>query len=373
MMVKTDMQLRGLFRLLFLYDVAESIDMTKLRNLLGSRVGSSGQAFPRRTPGYVRFEDPPVLETADCISVTNGGNVACPVKYYSFGAIVIQVEVPFDCDMKTLVELGSRWMDAADVEPLVRKLAHGRLQHIQPAVTKATEDWLQENYLVVEIHEIFDEEGQQPAADKIIVSYGGELVQLIRGETSPLAKHSIEEALQSSLSYYPSDLVVVGSHGAVVVDGPEDAAAVTQILEYAKMQLLEFRYYDRFLTGVLADFYQAMERKRNTLSARLTLPRESQRFNTIRLDVMELTERIDNAIKFVSDIYYARVYRLAATRMGVEDYRNLVDQKLDTFGELYDSMVDRFNETRSFVIELLIAILAVLDVIFLFRDFVMPR
>jgi hypothetical protein len=193
-------------------------------------------------------------------------------------------------------------------------------------------------------------------------------VQLIRGETTALAQHSGQEALQSSLSYYPSDLVVVGSHGAVVVDGPEDAAAVTQILEYAKMQLLEFRYYDRFLTGVLADFYLALERKRNIFTARLTLPRESQRFNTIRLDVMDLTERIDNAIKFVSDFYYARVYRLAATRMGVEDYRNLVDQKLETFGELYDSMVDRFNETRSFVLEVLVAILAVLDVIFLFRD-----
>jgi hypothetical protein len=297
------------------------------------------------------------------------------VKYYAFGAIVIQVEVPFDCDMKTLVELGSRWMDAADVEPLVRDLTRRRLEQIQSVVTRARamEDWLQENYLVVEVHEILNEEGKHPAADKILASYGGELVQLIRGETATLAQNSIAEALQSSLSYYPSDLVVVGSHGAVVIDGPEDAAAVTQILEYAKTQLLEFRYYDRFLTRVLADFYLALERKRNTLSARLTLPRESQHFNTIRLDVMELTERIDNAIKFVSDIYYARVYRLAATRMGVEDYRNLVDQKLDTFGELYDSMVDRFNETRSFVIELLIAILAALDVIFLFRDFVLPR
>ena len=162
--------------------------------------------------------------------------------------------------------------------------------------------------------------------------------------------------------------MVVGSHGSVVYDGPEDAAAVTQILEYAKMQLLEFRYYDRFMTRVLAEFYTALERKRNVLLSRWTLPRETQRFNTIRLDVMELTERIDNAIKFVSDIYYARVYRLAATRMGVEDYRKLVDEKLQTFGELYDSMADRFTETRSFVLEVLVAILAVLDVIFLFRD-----
>jgi len=361
------MQLRGLFRLLFLYDVAESIDLGKLRSLLGERGGSAEQAFPRRTPGYVRFEHPPIVEPADVIFISPGVNVSCPVKYYAFGAIVIQVEVPFECDWNSLVQQGARWMDASDVEPLVRELARRRLQHIQPTVTRATEDWLQENYLVVEIHEIRDAQGKQPTADELIAAHGGEMVQLIRGEAVSLAPRSIEEALDSSLSYYPSDLVVVGSHGAVVFDGAEDAAAVTQILEYAKMQLLEFRYYDRFMTRVLADFYSALERKRNALLARWTLPRESQRFNMIRLDVMDLTERIDNAIKFVSDIYYARVYRLAAKRMGVQDYRKLVDQKLHTFGELYDSMVDRFNETRSFVLEVLVTILAVLDVIFLFR------
>jgi hypothetical protein len=362
------MQLRGLFRLLFLYDVAESFDLGKLRSLLGERVGSAGQAFPRRTPGYVRFEQPPIVEPPDVISISPGVNASCPVKYYAFGAIVIQVEIPFQCDWKSLVQQGARWMDANDVEPLVRELARGRMQQIKPAVTRPTEDWLQENYLVVEIHEMLDAEGKQPAADELLAYRDDEMVQLIRGETVPMAPKSIEEALKSSLSYYPSDLVLVGSHGAVVYDGPEDAAAVTQILEYAKMQLLEFRYYDRFMSRVLADFYTALERKRNALLSRWTLPRESQRFNTIRLDVMELTERIDNAIKFVSDIYYARVYRMAANRMGVQDYRKLVDQKLHTFGELYDSMLDRFNETRSFILELLVTILAVLDVIFLFRD-----
>jgi len=361
------MQLRGLFRLLYLYDVAESMDLGKLRGLLGARGGSAEHVFPRRTPGYVRFEQAPIIEPAEFITVCAGVSAACRVKYYNFGAIVVQVELPFECAWPELVAQGSRWMDATDVEPCVRDLARRRMEQIQAAVTKPTEDWLQENYLVVEIHEIHDADGTQPSGEKLVSSHGGEMVQLIRGEAAPLASKSIEEALQSSLSYYPSDLVVVGSHGAVVVDGAEDAAAVTQILEYAKMQLLEFRYYDRFMTRVLAEFYIALERKRNVLLSRWTLPGETQRFNTIRLDVMELTERIDNAIKFVSDIYYARVYRLSATRMGVEDYRSLVDEKLHTFGELYDSMVDQFNETRSFVLEVLVAILAVLDVIFLFR------
>jgi hypothetical protein len=366
-MVQSGMQLRGLFRLLFLYDVAESIDLVKLRGMLGERGGAVEQAFPRRTPGYVRFEHPPIVEPAEFVSICPGVSATCPVKYYAFGAIVIQAELPFETDWNSLVEQGARWMEAPDVEPRIRELARRRLAQIGTAVNRPTEDWLQESYLVIEIHEIRDEEGKQLTADELVASHGEKLVQLIRGETRPLAPKALEESLQSSLSYYPSDLVVIGPHGAVVYDGAEDAAAVTQILEYAKMQLLEFRFYDRFMTRVLAEFYTTLERKRNALLARWTLPREAQRFNTTRLDVMDLTERIDNAIKFVSDIYYARVYRLAATRMGVQDYRNLVDQKLHTFGELYDFMVDQFNETRSFVLEVLVAILAVLDVIFLFR------
>jgi hypothetical protein len=139
------------------------------------------------------------------------------------------------------------------------------------------------------------------------------------------------------------------------------------VLEYAKMQLLEFRYYDGLMTRLLSDVYTALEQRRNVLLSRWSVPRDAKRFNTIRLDVMDLTERIDNAIKFVSDIYYARLYRLAATRMGVPDYRSLVDEKLRTVGELYDVMVDQFNEARSFIVEFAIAILALLDVIFLLR------
>jgi hypothetical protein len=139
------------------------------------------------------------------------------------------------------------------------------------------------------------------------------------------------------------------------------------VLEYAKMQLLEFRYYDSLMTRLLSDVYIALERRRNALLSRWSVPRDAKRFNTIRLDVMELTERIDNAIKFVSDVHYARVYRLASTRMGVPDYRDLVEEKLHTVGELYDFMVDQFNEARSFLVEVAIAILALLDVILLLR------
>ena len=366
-MIKDLVRLAGCFRILFLYDVAEAIDLEKLRSLLGSRCGPLEQPFPRRTPEYVRFEHAPIVEPSEPLTISTDGRATCSVKYYAFGVVVVRVEVPFDGDWPFLLSENSRWMDAADVGKEAREIAQRHLQQAAPAVIRPTRDWLQETYLVTEIHEIQDARGEQPAAAELLASHGGEIAQLVRGETIPVSPKASEEVLQGSLSYYPRDLVVVGSYASVVYDRPEDATAVAQILEYAKMQLLEFRYYDRLMTHMLAESYDALERKRNILFSRWSLPRDARRFNTVRLDVMELTERIDNAIKFIRDIYYARVYRLAARRIGVADYRTLVDEKLRTAGDLYNYMIDQFNESRSFILEVGVAILALIDVILLFR------
>jgi hypothetical protein len=351
-----------------LYDVAEALDLSKIRNIVGPRGGSVERGFPRRTPEYVRFEEAPIIEAAGPLSISaTGETLPCYLKYYSYAVVIVQVDVPFDCDWPTLLCQTSRWMDASELEAQAREIVRSRLENLAPAVVRPNKDLLHEGYLIINLHEISHEnEGLIPAAH-LLSNHGTEIVQLVRGELAPLAPKVRNEVLESGLSYYSSDLVIVGSSAAFVYDRPEDASATNQVLEYAKMQLLEFRYYDGLMTRVLSSVYDALERSRNVLFSRWKLPREANRLNTIRLDVMELTERIDNAIKFVSDAYFAQVYRLASGRMGVPDYRELVDEKLRTVGELYDFMVDQFNQARSFVLELGIAILLTLDVILLFR------
>ncbi len=117
---------------------------------------------------------------------------------------------------------------------------------------------------------------------------------------------------------------------------------------------------------MLDGVYRSLERKGGVIDA-WRQSREAARLNTIRLDVMELTEKVDNAIKFLSDMFYARLYNLAAAKVGVPDYRALVDQKLRTAGELYRFMVDQFNQTRSFVLELAVVIILIIEFFFLFR------
>lgn len=360
--------LRGFFRILLLYDVADALDLVKIRQMIGPRGGSVEPGFSRRTPEYVRFDEAPITESAGPIVLSGSGeNLSCFLKYYAYAVVIVQVDVPFECDWPTLLHQTSHWMDATEVEVAARKIVHNRLQNIASAVIHPNKDPLHESYLIINVHDTGHPAEESPPAALLLSRHGTEIVQLVRGELSPLAPRVREEILQSGLSYYPSDLVVVGSSAAFVYDRLEDASSTNQVLEYAKVQLLEFRYYDGLMTRVLSGVYDSLERAQNVLLSRWRLPREANRLNTIRLDVMELTERIDNAIKFVSDAYYAQVYRLASGRMGVPAYRELVDGKLRTVGELYDFMVDQFNQARSFVLELGIAILLTLDVILLFK------
>jgi hypothetical protein len=97
------------------------------------------------------------------------------------------------------------------------------------------------------------------------------------------------------------------------------------------------------------------------------MARQAERLNAMRLDVTELTERTDNAIKFLSDMFYARAYRVAASRVGVTDYRNLVERKLRIAGDLYDFMVSKFYQARSFVLEAMVVAILVIELIKVFR------
>jgi hypothetical protein len=361
------MHVRGNIRTFLFYDVGEAFDLEKLRGLVGAVAGPSKPDFPRRTPDNVRFENAPITGPSEPLTLHTGENVICSIKYYEYAIVEVQFEVPFEGTWDELLQQGSRWMDAADIDPEGRAVVSKQLQKIGPTVIKPRSDWLQENYLVFALHEIMGD-GERPlTAEELLSAHSDKIAQLIRGEQNRLSQGTRERALQGNLSYYPTDLLVVGPTSALVYDRPEESIWTIQVLGYAKMQLLEFRYYDNFMTHVLSEVYNALDVKRNVLFSRWTLPREANRLNAIRLDVMELTERIDNAIKFVSEAYYVLAYRLAASRFGVPEYRDLVEKKLNTARDLYQFIMDQFNEARLFVLEAAITVLCLLDVLLLFR------
>jgi hypothetical protein len=357
---------RGHFRALLLYDIAEEFDLDELRRLIGGEPPARSPGFKLPAPDYVRFERPPVPEPCEPMVLSTGETAQVRLRYFEFGVVVLEFELRFETDWPGLIELSNRWIEAGEVERRGPKTVRDRLARLQSAVRKPYPEWLDETYYVIDLREIFDESGVTPAGSQLIAQYGREISQVIRGEKQALSEGEQREVLASSLSYYPADLLVVGWLAAVVYDTSEGAAPLIQLLEYANTQLLEYRRYDEILSALLKDAYDALERRGGFFS-RWRLARDAAHLNRLRLDVTELTERADNAIKFLSDMYYARAYRLAAAKVGATDYRSLVDGKLRTAGELYEFMVDEFREARGFVLELLVIVILIVELIPLFR------
>ena len=295
--------------------------------MLESKGAQPLPSLARQVPQYLRFERPPVIEPGDQMVLETGEHIEVKTKYYDYGVVSIELELPFECDWDGLVLQSSRWIGAAELENRANELLTLALSRVSPALIKPYKAWLKEDYFIVHLPEMVEADGKTLAAGELLASHAREIAQLVRGESVTLSEAERQEVLQSSISYSRTDLLVVGWTGAFVYGSTEGAAATIQMLEYANTQLLEFRHYDSLLTQLLDGVYRSLERK-GGVTAAWRLSREAARLNTIRLDVMELTEKVDNAIKFLSDMFYARLYGLAAAKVGVPDYRRLVDQKL---------------------------------------------
>jgi hypothetical protein len=353
--------LQGSILVLIQFDVAEEIRLDELRKIFGAR--TAGASFKHPTPGYVQYQRPPVLEPVEALVLETGERLDAQIKYYDYGVLSVVFELPFSGDWNDLVRLSGRWVWDTDFASLASRIVKKRLERARPALIKPYGNWLHEDYFIFHVREI----AGKPSASEVLKTHGDQIAQIVRGETLPLSEGERQEILQGRISYYPTDLAVIGWNGAFLYDTIAGAETAIQLLEYANSQLLEFRHYDELLTRELEGVYDFLENGGTGLWSRWRTARAATKLHTVLLDVDELTEHADNAIKFLSDMFSARLYKLAASKIGVPDYKDLVQQKLKTAEELYHFMVDQFNQSRAFVLELMVVVILVIELVMLFR------
>jgi hypothetical protein len=353
--------LTGSVLVLIQFDVCEEIRLDQLRQLISAPTISQ-PPLKHPTPGYIRYQRPPVVEPLEPLLLDSGERLRTEIKYYDYGVLSVVFELPFSGDWNTLIALSSRWVWDVDFPAHASAIARKCLERARPALHKPYTEWLSEDYFIFHLREI----ASSPSASDLIAAHGSSVAQVVRGETIPLSEGECNEVLQSRISYYPTDLVVIGWNAALLYDTPAGAETAIQLLEYANSQLLEFRHYDDLLTRVLDAVYDSFEQRSGVFS-RWRRAGSANRLHTVLLEVMELTEHADNAIKFLSDMFAARLYRLAAAKVGVPDYKDLVNQKINTAEDLYRFMVDQFNQSRAFFLESTVVIILVIELIYLFR------
>jgi hypothetical protein len=361
-----DEPLSGSLAILFLYDVCEEIHLDRLREIFKLPKAGREPVFRQPAPEYVQFQKPPVIERVTDFPLEGGEPLSGRLAWYDYGVASLRLQVPFGGSWEDLVALAARWINSPELEHRAGEFVRSAAARASPAMEKPYSEWLSEDYYITQLWPVSESPGRTLTALELIEKHGDSIAQIVRGELAQFSAQERAEILGPHLSYYETDLVVAGWNAAFVYDTSDGAAPTVQILEYANTQLLEFRHYDGVLTELLSQVYPKLERGTGVL-ARWGMAREAERLNAIRLDVRELAERVDNSIKFLSDMFAARLYRMAAARIGVPDYRTLVEKKMDSTGDLYRFMMDRFYQGGNFWLELMIVVILVIELGYLFR------
>ncbi|HEX7284938.1 MAG TPA: hypothetical protein VF532_02085 [Candidatus Angelobacter sp.] len=357
-MAETDLE--GSIIVLTLYDIADEIKLPELRALIGGTTVTP--AFKHPAPEYVRFERPPVIEPLPPVSLPGGEQFEATLQYYDYGVVSLLLRFAFRGDWQRLQQLAGSWVSGTLFDELSRNLVRPKVEQVRAALVKSYDHWLSEDYYVFHLHTV---RGIGTGAD-LIQKRGAEISRIVRGETGPLADFERAEVLQGYMSYYPNDLVVAGWNATFLYDTETGAASTIRILEYANSQLLQFRHYDEILTREMEQVYSFLDRRSTGLLASWGMRSAATRLRTMLLDVTELTERTNNALKFVGDMFSARLHKLCAAKIGVTDYQLLVQEKLRTADELYDFMIEQFHQARGFLLEFTVVLILVIELFYLF-------
>ena len=341
---------------IYLFDIAESVDLAALPALLGGK-GEPARLAPRpSTPPSVRYVTPPLQFDASPQELPVPADYQLRVKVFDYGVVSLALSRPFSGTWTELIALALTVTGQAGLEAQAEACARQLAGQLRPALHEPRASFLSEDYVVYAVTAL----DEPLSSDALIERHGDAVALLLRGEREALSRQEQDELFRHRLSYFASDLVVPTWNTALVCDTEAGVQAALELIEYANSQLLQYRYYDEKLDEELAAIYRDLQRPTRWHEIWLgrRFARAARHLHAVYIDVTELTERTENALKLVGDVYAARLLFRVASRLGLPEWQASVKDKLKTLDDIYHFAVDQTAMERGEMLE--IAVVAIL-------------
>jgi len=349
--------------LLYLFDVAEQIDLAALQQAIGGGAAAARFVPKSAAPSYLQYTTPPVIVDGETVGIGEVQGFRARLKFFDYGVLSLALTRPFQGGWPELIALAQTYMENDALERDAERACRGVTGRFAATMTAGRSTWLSEDYIVIAVTGLAD----RPTADELLARRSDEIALLVRGERLPLSRQEQEEILRHRLSYLADDLVVPTWNAAFVYDSDPGAQAALEIFEFANSQLLEFRYYDDLLDRELGGIYPQLGRKARfpTLASRGYVQAAHQ-LHALFIEVNEITDRTQNALKMIGDIYAARLFNLVAARLGLSLWKASVEEKLKTLDGINRFAVDQVSIARGHFLELTIVLILVFELILFF-------
>jgi hypothetical protein len=341
------------------FDIGYEIDLERARTLLP---GESGPlARRRRTPESIRYRPAPLRTALDAAGVSLPGGAAtvqpprAELTFFDFGAISLVIQFPVRMSPDELLALAGALAEPAGLIASARRLVAPWVERVRPAVSGFEPSEISEEFVVFQMGD---------ARADWLAGHADWIARLVRLEPGPLSRAEVAEATRLSLSYTPDDLVTLDWAAGFVAD--RDCADTLQVIEFANVQLLEFRHIDDRLDDRLEAAYRLIRPERRRHFPPRTWSTHADAVRSVReleIEATSLFERADNALKLIGDQYLSRVYEMASSRFHLRDWQQSIRRKLDTVGDVYDLLVQQAGGHRMEVLEIIVVVLIALEIV----------
>jgi hypothetical protein len=344
--------------LAFAFDIGDAIDLDRARLILQGQPGQLPRR--RRTPESIGYRPAPIrVEIApDGLRLPGELSMIRPPRaeltLFDFGAISMSVQFPLTASPAALIELAGRLAEPAPLTEATRRLLEPWLGQIQPAVYDYAFSEMSEEYIVFQLG------GRRTGWLEHRAEW---IAGLVRLESGPLSQSEVREAIRMGLDYTPSDLVVLDWAAGFVAD--TDCADTLQVIEFANVQLLEFRHIDDRLDDRLEAAYRLIRPEHRRWTPRFwRLHGDAMRqIREMEIEATSLFERVDNSLKLIGDHYLARVFEVASTRFHLRGWQQSIRRKLETIGSVYDLLVQQAGGQRTEALEIIVIVLIALEIV----------
>lgn len=361
-MFDADQTLNGILHVHVAFDWGDEVDLDAARRMVPAEPHEIARR--RRTPTSISYRPPPLRFALEPLSFDLPELGKVPIRLvatvFDFGAVSVALQCNFALPPSSLRRLAG-WLAeptalvraaSSALEPLYRQLLpaiHSPLWQVD----------MSEEYVIFQFPSV------APAATDDVGASADWLAGLVRLEALTLSREEIAEAIRLRISYSPSDLCVLDWAGAVLFD--QDCDETLQTIEFANLQLLEFRHIDNRLDNSLSAAYGLLHPlTRSRLPFWRSQERALRTIGELKLEANVLFERTSNVLKLVGDQYLARVYRLLSTRFHLEEWEQNIQRKLEAVESAYQIVSDQAAAHRMELLELIVVILILMEIVLAF-------
>jgi hypothetical protein len=344
----------GAFHAYFVYDVADTIDLVRVGTLAAKGFDRAPLQLRREaTASSIEYETQPIVAR-----LVDAEGTQARIKIFDYGVVSIQLAYSFSGTWAGFAAFTRRLRGDDDLMREARAALDGLLPEIAAALDEPHEP-LVEDFFAFAV----DQFAQPVDATSLLTTHASALAQLVLCEERPLTANETNEALRVNFAYFEDDLTIVQWDTAFVYDRRESAQATLDILEFANTQLVELRTYDKRLDEELDTIYALDPKLPTRRFGRQGAQEAADRLRYLIVDIAELTDRSSNALKIIGDAYYARLYRGAATRLGLKDWQKQIDAKIGSVNEMYRFFTDQAQAARSNFLEVIVIALIAIEIV----------